>query len=611
MRRSAGLVRVFVVVSTLGLTGIFSSAPTGAASIEGSTLPGHPGKAVTASSVRPLASVRPHKLRAEESPITGQLDYNGGPVQTTPELYVDFWAWNGQDPDGEKPYLLNFLKSVGGSNWLHALGQYFQISQEPGNYAGTDPKFMASWNDQSNGPGADPTDAAIQAEAARAYTHFGITSFPVAAQDQMIVALPPGVGLANSSNPGACAYHGYLNHDTTVGGTYTVLPYMPTYSPGPSETCGNGYVNGGSEGDLDAISMTEGHEMAESITDPFADAWYDSGGNEVADKCAYYDTGNIVLSKGTFAVQPLWSDLDNGCVLGPADSWSPQTSIPKDFTSAAPSIAVYQGAVYEAFKGHTSENVYVTEDTGAGWTTEARVTGASTVDSPAATVDNGTLYVLWTDATTGDVEASHQIGSGWSTPTVIGAGHAESSAGPAVCAYGGTVLATFKGHTSDNVYVSVFNGSSWGAEVTAPNAATVYSPAIECPASDLVNLESVAWTTTGDQIQYDAFDGASSTFLGGPYSIPEAETNAGPAETYSALGDVVAWKGLSSDAVYYSVYGPCGTIWCEQLKVPKALTLNTPAVAGPGETVYAAWSGQKSDGLYYSASNAPMVALLQ
>ena len=64
------------------------------------------------------------------------------------------------------------------------------------------------------------------------------------------------------------------------------------------------------------MSIVEGHELAEAITDPHLNAWYDSAnpGNEIADKCAWIQLGTIATSQGTFAVQPLWSNADNGCV---------------------------------------------------------------------------------------------------------------------------------------------------------------------------------------------------------------------------------------------------------------------------------------------------------
>ena len=66
---------------------------------------------------------------------------------------------------------------------------------------------------------------------------------------------------------------------------------------------------------LDGVSIVEGYEMAETITDPLLNAWYHSSGSEIGDKCAWVNLSAITTSKGTFAVPPLWSTSAGGCVL--------------------------------------------------------------------------------------------------------------------------------------------------------------------------------------------------------------------------------------------------------------------------------------------------------
>lgn len=62
-------------------------------------------------------------------------------------------------------------------------------------------------------------------------------------------------------------------------------------------------------------------EYAESITDIFpSGGWLDKNGSEIGDKCAWSSaSGNIILSTGTFPVQPLWSNAFNagagGCAM--------------------------------------------------------------------------------------------------------------------------------------------------------------------------------------------------------------------------------------------------------------------------------------------------------
>jgi serine protease len=76
------------------------------------------------------------------------------------------------------------------------------------------------------------------------------------------------------------------------------------------------------------ITIVEGHEMAETITDQFPNGgWLDGGGSENGDKCAWITSGNQGASANvtfpstdlTFPVQSLWSNAFNnnsgGCVL--------------------------------------------------------------------------------------------------------------------------------------------------------------------------------------------------------------------------------------------------------------------------------------------------------
>src|SRR5581483_5593254 len=104
-----------------------------------------------------------------------------------------------------------------------------------------------------------PTDSAIAAEAVRAAAHFGVTGNNV----MIMVATPHG----NSTRGFAvqwCAYHSSTS--TTSGQlAYTNFPYQTD----AGASCGENFVNSGSAGLLDGVSIVGGHEYAESITDPY------------------------------------------------------------------------------------------------------------------------------------------------------------------------------------------------------------------------------------------------------------------------------------------------------------------------------------------------------
>jgi serine protease len=91
-------------------------------------------------------------------------------------------------------------------------------------------------------------------------------------------------------------------------------------------SCGANFVNSGPGGVDDGVTIVEGHEYAETITDQFpAGGWTDLTGYENGDKCAWISSGqgasaNIALSTGSYPVQSTWgNDFNSGqgdCEIG-------------------------------------------------------------------------------------------------------------------------------------------------------------------------------------------------------------------------------------------------------------------------------------------------------
>jgi serine protease len=220
---------------------------------------------------------------------------HGGPVQTAPKVWVVYWGWT-SDPKGEQARLQSFLTDVGGSSWLSTVHQYSSAG-----YTGD--LLHGTWSDTATVP-THPTDAQIQAEAKKAATHFATgTSDNV----EIVVATPTGHSESGFGTQW-CAYHGAVSSDPSI--TYTYLPYMTD----AGASCGENSVNAGSAGVLDGVSIVEGHELAETITDPLLNAWYDSSGSEIGDKCAWINLQNTSMGGGSFPTQPLWSNSTRGCV---------------------------------------------------------------------------------------------------------------------------------------------------------------------------------------------------------------------------------------------------------------------------------------------------------
>lgn len=248
-------------------------------------------QSANAATPQPHNTITPRPSHAAPMASGGPLYYHGGPVQNGPRTYLVFWGW-GSDPYGEASYLQNFLSKVGCTSWLNTVSQYG---------GGACASYQGAWWDSSAVP-STPSDLQLQNEARRGASAFGVSTGD--ANAQFVVATPTG---HSSSGFGStyCAYHGVVSGTSL---SYTDLPYMPD----AGYSCGAGSVTGSA---LDGVSIVEGHELAEAITDPQLNAWYDSYGSEIGDICAWTGLGDVYLNGAYFAMQPLWSNNANACVM--------------------------------------------------------------------------------------------------------------------------------------------------------------------------------------------------------------------------------------------------------------------------------------------------------
>jgi serine protease len=146
-----------------------------------------------------------------------------------------------------------------------------------------------------------------------AAAHFGNTTPSSNRNAEYVITSPHGTNPDHYQTGGFCAWHDYTTSQ------YGDLPYtnMP-YLTDVGASCGMNFVNSGSAGTLDGVTIVGGHEYAETITDQNpAGGWTDTSGAENADKCAWIKTGqgasqNIALSTGTFAIQSSWANDFNG-----------------------------------------------------------------------------------------------------------------------------------------------------------------------------------------------------------------------------------------------------------------------------------------------------------
>jgi serine protease len=297
----------------------------------------------------PKVKGAPQVTVASANNLTFQGASTGAGVTTGAEkVYLVFWGsqWGTQgtngsgyatfsgDSSGVAPDLQAFFKGIGtgGETWSGVMTQYCNgvatgaqtcpasSTQHVGYPTGG--ALAGVWEDTSAAAPATASGHAIGAEAVKAATHFGNTTQASNTNAQYVIVSPHGTNPDNYETQGFCAWHDYTGDSTLSGGAvsspdgtlaFTNLPYIPD----AGASCGQGFVN--SPGALDGVTIVEGHEYAETITDTWpAGGWIDASTAENGDKCAWISSGqgasqNITLTTGSFAVQSTWAnDFNNG-----------------------------------------------------------------------------------------------------------------------------------------------------------------------------------------------------------------------------------------------------------------------------------------------------------
>jgi serine protease len=301
-----------------------------------------------------VVPTRGHQKAALAAPSSANdLRYGGaisgvGVTTAAPRVYLVFWGsqWGTEgtdsagyatfkgDTSGMAPDLQAFFTGIGtgSETWSGVMTQYCQgvalgaqtcpasNTQHVGYPTGG--ALAGVWEDTSAAAPATATAHQIGVEAVNAATHFGNTTQSSNLSAQYVIISPTGTNPDGYKTGGFCAWHDYTGDTTLDGGgavnspdgllAFTNLPYLTDVHA----SCGQGFVN--SPGTLDGVTIVEGHEYAETITDTYpAGGWTDSSGAENADKCAWISSGqgaaqDISLTTGSFPVQSTWANDSGG-----------------------------------------------------------------------------------------------------------------------------------------------------------------------------------------------------------------------------------------------------------------------------------------------------------
>jgi serine protease len=250
-----------------------------------------------------------------------------------PQIYVVLWGsqWS-NDPANEAGYLQGFLSHLGGSGdtWSRSTTQYCSGIATGASSCPAGATFVTQISagavhivaDNATAAPKRPSQGQLAAEAVKMAGALNV----VPQSSQMVIATSHGNNAAGFGSS-YCAWHS----STRYGGSYLAYTNLP-YIPDAGASCGAGFVaNSSQQSSLQGVSIVEGHEFAETVTDPFPNSgWLDQNGAENGDKCAWIRNGqgaaqDVTLNGGQYPVQSLWSNnfgAGGGCVVSYTNSTS-------------------------------------------------------------------------------------------------------------------------------------------------------------------------------------------------------------------------------------------------------------------------------------------------
>lgn len=244
-------------------------------------------------------------------PFASNLTYHGGPVQAgAAHLFAIFWQPTNNVSSGYHSLIQRFFGDIGGSTVYHNNIQYTQT----GGGAPTSASLAGTFVDTRAYPRSPLLDSDIQGEVSHARSVNGWAS---ATNNIFFVFLQRSENLCFDSTLSQCASNTFCAYHSTFGTNtvYAAMPYAASFS---CRATGQTEPN---HDDADLTINVSSHEEIEAATDPLLNAWFDSSGNEIGDKCNFTfgptnaQGGDITINGHPYEIQKEWDNRVSGCVL--------------------------------------------------------------------------------------------------------------------------------------------------------------------------------------------------------------------------------------------------------------------------------------------------------
>jgi hypothetical protein len=259
---------------------------------------------------------------------TGIYYHGGAVLQSATNVVAIYWSPtviynNGPTPgttgtgSQDNSLVGYFLRNLGGSGYFNINSTY---TDGAGNPIANVVNYTGFWANNTNAP-TGTTNISDAQMIAMLQAGFNDGSLTYDASTLYAIFTSGKVNLGGGFGSSYCAYHYY--DFVTIGGVsrrilYAAMPYDQAY-PG---ICTEGTKSPNDDAGADSEVNTLAHEIEETTTDPYLNAWYDRRGYENADKCAWtwgatYTTSNggianIRIGTRDFLVQQNWVNVGSG-----------------------------------------------------------------------------------------------------------------------------------------------------------------------------------------------------------------------------------------------------------------------------------------------------------
>lgn len=247
------------------------------------------------------------------APLASNLVYNGGPVMTgTANIFAIFWEPTGSTvSSGYNGLIQRFASDVHGTTYYQILKQYTQS----GGSAPSTGTLAGTFVDTRAYPSNPMFDSDIQAEVSHAQSVNGWTS---SIHNLFMVFTAKNENECFDTSQSQCTFTTFCGYHSFFGSNtlYAFLPYTGTSLNG----CGVPRTPNNNI-DADSTINVTSHELAEAVTDPLLNAWFDSSGQEIGDKCNFQfsstnsSNGDTIMNGHPYEVQLEWDNLRNACRL--------------------------------------------------------------------------------------------------------------------------------------------------------------------------------------------------------------------------------------------------------------------------------------------------------